>query len=120
LKFKDQSGCDTIITQIYIIQNLGAITIDTSQITVSSSQCAYASGTITGINVQGATNYQWINSSGQTVSNSLIPGFVYSGAYVLVASTNWVYKTNRFLSCADLSIFFLYNIVAGTGTTGSV
>ena len=89
LKFKDRSGCDTIITPFYTIQGLGIINIDTSQITVTTSQCAYASGTITGINVQGATGYQWLNASGQTVSNSLVPGFVYSGAYMLIVTNQY-------------------------------
>jgi gliding motility-associated-like protein len=89
LKFKDQGGCDTIITPFYIIQSLGVINIDTSQLAVTSSECAYASGTITGLNVQGATSYQWINSAGQTTNNLLVPGFVYPGTYVLIATNQY-------------------------------
>ena len=89
LKFKDQSNCDTIISSVYTIENLGGITIDTSMLTITSSQCAYASGTITGLNVQGATSYQWINAGGQPVSTSLVPGFIYSGAYVLTATNQY-------------------------------
>ena len=89
LKFKDQSGCDTIITPSYTIQSLGIITIDTALLNITSSQCAYASGTITGVNVQGATSYLWTNAAGQTVSTSLLPGFIYPGTYVLTATNQY-------------------------------
>ncbi|MGB8192609.1 MAG: gliding motility-associated C-terminal domain-containing protein [Chitinophagaceae bacterium] len=89
LKFKDAGGCDTITTAFYTIQAVGLITIDTSQLAVTSSQCAYASGTITGINVTGADEFKWYNAAGQVVSQQLNPGFVYPGKYVLKVSNQY-------------------------------
>lgn len=88
-KFKDQGGCDTIITQFYTITNNGGISLDTSQLKVTTSQCSYASGTIKGIVATNATSYQWFNASGQVVSTSLDPGFLYPGKYILIAKNNF-------------------------------
>ena len=85
MKFKDGGGCDTIVTPFYTIEATRAIRIDTSALQVTTSQCAYKSGTIKGITVTGATDFEWIDSTGTVVSTSLDPGYVYSGTYVLVA-----------------------------------
>lgn len=87
-KFKDQGGCDTIITPFYSIKNNGSIILDTSQLKITASQCN-ASGTIKGITVTNATTYQWVNAAGQTVSTTLDPGFLFSGKYVLIARNNF-------------------------------
>jgi gliding motility-associated-like protein len=89
LKFKDQSGCDTIITPFYTIQSFGIISIDSSQMIVNASGCTTASGTVTGLTVTGATTYQWVNAAGLTISNTLVPGNLYPGAYVLIATNTY-------------------------------
>jgi gliding motility-associated-like protein len=65
---------------------LGEINIDLSQMIVLASQCNPPTGTITAITVLGATNYQWINSVGQTAGTSLVINNIYPGAYVLIAT----------------------------------
>jgi gliding motility-associated-like protein len=89
LKFKDASTCDTIVTSYFTIQSVGNINIDTSQTVVTSSQCAYASGTITGIQVTGADAVKWYNAAGQVISQQLNPGFLMPGKYVLEASNSY-------------------------------
>lgn len=86
LKFKDQGNCDTIITPFYTIEDLGKITIDTAAMNVNASNCWQPSGTIKGININGATNYQWTNSDGEVIGQQINPGFVIPGKYILKAN----------------------------------
>ncbi|MDH7460611.1 gliding motility-associated C-terminal domain-containing protein [Chitinophagaceae bacterium 26-R-25] len=89
LKFKDKSTCDTIITPFYTIQDLGKITIDTSAMKVNASNCWEASGTVKGININGATDYQWTNSDGEIISQQIDPGFLLPGRYILKANNSY-------------------------------
>lgn len=85
-KFKDQGGCDTIITPFYTINSTGIINIDISQLSITPSQCNTATGAIKNIIVTGASSYQWHNSAGQVISNTADPGTLLPGKYVLKVS----------------------------------
>lgn len=87
MKFRDQSGCDTITTPYFIIPATGRIQIDTSGIISGPAGCTVSNGFIRNIHVSGADTYQWINtvtgvSSGATID---INGLA-SGSYQLLAS----------------------------------
>ena len=71
LKFKDAGGCDTIITNYFIVPNSGAIAVDTANITVKASNCSGPTGSIYGIKATGATQYQWTAlTNNNTVANT--------------------------------------------------
>jgi gliding motility-associated-like protein len=62
LKFKDASGCDTIITPFYTIENTGSITIDTASKVITPAKCSGNTGSIQNIKITGGESYEWKNS----------------------------------------------------------
>lgn len=80
LKFKDESACDTITTEYFLVPNQGAINIDTSGKNITASKCSGASGKIEQINVTGGDTFKWINKADNSVAgsslniNNLAPG----------------------------------------------
>jgi len=83
LKFKDASNCDTIVTQYFTIINDGLIFINTIPVIITGADCATANGSITQIQVTGATTYQWINAAGQVIGNNIDLVAVPAGKYLL-------------------------------------
>ena len=87
LKFKDQSGCDTITTPYYTINDLGSITIDTSNKSVTPSSCSSQTGSIKNIQIAGGENYQWLDAiSNQPVGNGRDADNLAAGTYLLKVS----------------------------------
>lgn len=68
LKFKDASGCDTITTSFYVIDNKGLIKIDTSGKSIRASGCNLNNGSIKGISIFGANQTIWKDSLGNLIS----------------------------------------------------
>lgn len=90
LKFKDNSPCDTIITPYYIIGQLGAVFIDSSQMIIRKSGCTVANGSVQGIRVVGATSYRWINTTNNTVVGTNVDLYnIEQGNYRLEAINNY-------------------------------
>jgi gliding motility-associated-like protein len=87
LKFKDQSGCDTIITPFYIIPATGQITIDTTGKNIIHGGCAVNNGAIRNITVTGGANFQWQNLTTNTpAGNTLLISNLSPGNYQLTAT----------------------------------
>lgn len=89
LKFKDQSGCDTITTPYYTINDVGAIAIDTANKSVVPSSCNSNSGSIGNIQITGGEKYEWLNASGnQPVGNGRDVNNLAAGTYLLKVSNS--------------------------------
>lgn len=89
LKFKDESGCDTISTVFYIVPDIGAIIIDTTNKIVIASSCSGVTGSIRQIKVTGGDSYQWINIATNTVAgNTADVSNLPSGNYQLTVTNN--------------------------------
>ena len=87
LKFKDQSGCDTIITPFYNISASGRILIDTTGKNLSAAGCTTNKGSIRNINVTGADSYSWQNLTTNNPAGSTIDIFnLAPGNYQLTAT----------------------------------
>lgn len=87
MKFKDQSGCDTIITNFYVITDAGKITIDTTGKIVRPAGCTVSNGSIENISVTGADTYQWQNlSTGSSAGNTVSLFNLSAGNYQLTAT----------------------------------
>lgn len=87
LKFKDGSGCDTIVTPYYIIKDTGNILYDSSHMIVKGSSCKGADGAITGITSTNATVFNWINTAtGNIAGNNEDLTNVTQGSYQLQLS----------------------------------
>lgn len=90
LRFKDQSGCDTIITPYYIIPSAGEINIDVSNLLVSPVGCTINNGSISNIKVTGANTLQWRNLTNNTNAGNTVNIFsLASGDYQLTASNSF-------------------------------
>ncbi|OJY87481.1 MAG: hypothetical protein BGP13_24625 [Sphingobacteriales bacterium 40-81] len=97
LKFKDESGCDTIITPYFNISDSGFIFIDSGAVQIKPSGCNASSGSITGFNITGAEQYQWVNiNSNIIVGDNIDLINVPPGLYSLQLN-------NRFLCSNTLS-----------------
>ena len=89
LIFKDESVCDTIITNYYTVADEGYISIDTSKMLVTPSSCKVANGTISGIATKNATIFNWVTlPSNDTVGNTLSITQLPPGNYKLLASNS--------------------------------
>ena len=70
LKLKDGSGCDTLVTSYFVIQDIGAIIIDTSLMNVKPASCRGTDGSITKITSTNATTFTWTDlATGKVVGN---------------------------------------------------
>src|SRR5436190_331287 len=82
LKFKDGSGCDTIVTQYYSIGNALIVTYDTTTMFVTPSSCKGSDGSIRNITSPNATDFSWINlTTGATAGNTIDVGGLAAGRY---------------------------------------
>ncbi len=89
LKFKDQGGCDTIITSAITIGNAGNIMFDTSTKVIIPSKCVASTGSIQNITVTNGNTYKWIDiTTGSIVSVNKDLMNVAPGYYKLIATSN--------------------------------
>ena len=89
LKFKDNSGCDTIVTGFYIVTDIGKITIDTSNKLITGSKCSGNTGSIQRLIINGAQNFSWTNTAtNAVVGNSTNVYNLPSGSYILTLSNS--------------------------------
>ena len=90
LKFKDEGGCDTIITPYFIIGDTGTITVDTTLMIAKSSSCKGPDGSITKIKSTNATTFTWTDmASGSVVGNSEDIYGLKAGTYQLVLNNTF-------------------------------
>ena len=86
MKFKDAGPCDTVVTNYFDISNTGAVTLDTSVVSIHAVGCTSINGSITGIQSTGADRYEWRNTSSNIiVSTTLSLNNVGPGFYQLTA-----------------------------------
>jgi len=91
LKLKDGSTCDTLVSPWFDIKDLGAVQLDTTQVTVKDAGCTKNNGSIIGLKISGATQWQWVNTNnGATVSTNTDMYNLGTGTYRLRA-VNTVY-----------------------------
>jgi len=90
LKFKDASGCDTIITSFYRVPNNGIITIDRIKQQITPAKCNGFGGSITDMNVGGADSFEWKNTiTGNVAGNTLNISNLSPGNYQLTATNKY-------------------------------
>lgn len=89
LKFKDDSGCDTI-KSYFTIPSTGAIYINTTEARIVAAGCAISNGSITNISVTGANSWQWKNTDDNTIAGSAADAlFLKAGNYQLTATNQY-------------------------------
>ncbi|MBE9668457.1 gliding motility-associated C-terminal domain-containing protein [Mucilaginibacter boryungensis] len=87
LQVTDDTNCGPVYTSAIEIPEVNGITMDASQAIITPAACdANGGGSVKGINVTGATKYQWLNDANVTVGTGLDLINVVPGNYHLVAS----------------------------------
>jgi len=89
LKFKDEGGCDTLVTPYFIISDTGTIVVDTSLMEVNPSSCKGSDGSIVNITSTNATKFTWTDmASGNVVGNREDVYSLQAGTYQLELNNN--------------------------------
>jgi gliding motility-associated-like protein len=119
LKFKDGSGCDTIVTQFFMVGNNGDISINEANILIAPAKCTGNTGSIQNIQVTGATSFVWQNiTTTLMVGNTVNVSNLAAGSYQLTASNSLgCTKNSSIITVRQAS--FIPIAVAAWGTTSS-
>jgi gliding motility-associated-like protein len=96
LEVTDGSQCGAVYTTDITIPEINGITIDETNAKTTSSSCGTGSGSVTGIQVTGATQYQWTDAGNNVVSKNINLTSVPAGTYILTATnTTGCSKTSQ-------------------------
>lgn len=87
MAYWDDGGCDTLYSNWYVVGASGAILVDASKVITAASQCIRPTGSIKGIVANGNFLYQWLDVTGNSVSQTLDPGLLFPGKYMLRISS---------------------------------
>jgi gliding motility-associated-like protein len=85
LTFSDESKC-LAIKRSYTVGEKDGVIIDESNIQIKQANCNASDGSITHLNIQNATQYQWYGLGGIPIASTADLTGVSSGSYTLVAS----------------------------------
>lgn len=86
LKVRDGSNCDTLFSPAYTISDRGSVKLDSNAVVVTAAGCTRDIGSITGMNITGATRLEWRNTvTGVVVSTSPDISGMPAGSYQLTA-----------------------------------
>ena len=89
LKFKDNTGCDTVVTGFYMVADIGKITIDTGNKLITASKCYGNTGSIQQLIINGAQNFTWTNTAtNAVVGNAANVYNLPSGNYILTLTNS--------------------------------
>ncbi len=86
LEVTDDSPCGAVYTTDITIPEINGITMDESGAKPTPSSCGIASGSVTGIQVTGATQYKWRDANNNLISTKSTLTGVPAGTYTLTAS----------------------------------
>ena len=87
LKMKDAgSACDTVLSRVYIVGNDGNVSMDSAGLKIMTAGCTRNNGSITGLQISGATRVTWRNIQTNTIVGNSVNLFNMSaGSYQLEA-----------------------------------
>lgn len=83
------SNCPPVKSPVYTVPETNGITMDESAAQSTVASCNVNNGSVTGIKVTGATQYQWTDSNGKTAGASPDLQGVAAGTYTLTASNGF-------------------------------
>jgi len=89
LKVTDDSQCGPVYSNSIIIPETNGITLDESKVQITVASCNNNNGSVTGIQIVGATRYQWIDVNGKIISTTIDLQDAAAGDYTLTASNNY-------------------------------
>ena len=87
LYFKDDTGCDTIITPFFKVKDTATISINEASVIIEPTGCLANSGSISGVMATNASTYTWKSfATNSIVGNTLNVAALGAGTYQLTAS----------------------------------
>jgi len=86
LQVTDNTTCGPVYSSAITIVETNGITMDESSVKTTITSCGLTNGTITGIQVSGATQYQWRDASNKVVANVVDLTDVTQGDYTLTTT----------------------------------
>jgi len=89
LEVTDDSQCGPVYTSDLIIPETNGITMDESKAQPGAARCGNNNGSVTGITVSGATQYQWTDANNKVVGTAVDLQNVAPGTYTLTASNSF-------------------------------
>ena len=89
LKVTDNSQCGPVYSTPIQIPETNGISLDTSNVKITVASCSNNNGSIIGITIAGATQYQWANSNNTIVATTPDLQNAAPGNYTLTASNNF-------------------------------
>jgi len=89
LEVTDDSQCGPVYTTDMTIPETNGITMDESKVEPTDAGCDGRGGSVTGIQVNGATQYQWLNADNKIVATTLDLLSAAPGNYTLIASNSF-------------------------------
>ena len=90
LQVTDDTQCGPVYSSVFTIPETNGITIDSSKKVVTVASCGSNTGSITGIQVNGAASYKWTDANGSTLITTT-PDIlnVAAGIYTLTTSNEF-------------------------------
>ena len=89
LEVTDQSQCGPVYTTNLIIPQTNGIMLDETNAQITPAKCTGNNGSVTGIQVTGATQYQWAGATNTVVGTAINLTNVGAGSYTLTASNGF-------------------------------
>jgi len=89
LQITDNTQCGPLYSSDITIPETNGITMDESKAVTSPASCGKDNGSVTGIIITGATQYQWLDANNNTVGTNADLQNVPSGNYTLTASNGF-------------------------------
>lgn len=89
LQVTDDTQCGPVFTTEIIIPETNGITLDESKAQTTIASCSLDNGSVTGIHIIGATQYQWTDATGKAAGSDPDLKYVPSGDYTLTVSNNF-------------------------------
>jgi len=89
LEVTDDSQCGPVYTTDLTIPETNGITMDESKAQTMVARCSNNNGSVTGITISGATQYQWTDANNRVVGTAVDLQNVAPGTYTLTASNSF-------------------------------
>ena len=89
LQVTDDTQCGPIFSSDFEIPELNGITLDESNVKIVIASCSINNGSVTGIKIDGATQYQWLDANNKVVATTPDLQNAAAGDYTLTASNSF-------------------------------
>lgn len=121
LQVTDNTQCGAVYSTVVQITEINGITLDESKVQTTAATCSNNNGTVTGIQVSGATQYQWIDADNKVVATAANLLAAPPGDYTLTASNTFgCSKTSKtyHIDLLPLTIYPSYNVAIQNPCSG--